>query len=76
MALNYYGDSILNSAMDTAWMALGVLVAWRLPVWATVLLALFFELLTAYVIRDNLTLNVIMLIHPFEQILAWQKAAG
>jgi hypothetical protein len=74
MALNYYGDSILNSAMDTAWMALGFLVAWRLPVWMTVLIALFFELLTAYVIRDNLTLNVIMLVWPVQAILDWQSA--
>lgn len=74
MALNYYGDSILNSAMDTAWMALGFLAAWRLPVWLTILIALFFELLTAYVIRDNLTLNVIMLVWPVQAILDWQSA--
>ena len=72
MALNYFGDSILNSAMDTVWMALGFLAAWRLPVWLTVLIAIVFELLTAYVIRDNLTLNVIMLIWPIDAIKAWQ----
>lgn len=73
MALNYYGDSILNSAMDTAWMAVGFLAAWRLPVWVTVCVAIFFELLTAYVIRDNLTLNVVMLIWPVQAILDWQS---
>lgn len=72
MALNYFGDSILNSAMDTAWMAIGFLLAWRLPVWLTVSIAIVFELLTAYVIRDNLTLNVIMLIWPIDAIKAWQ----
>ena len=74
MALNYFGDSILNSAMDTIWMAAGFLAAWRLPVRATVALAVFFELLTAYVIRDNLTLNVVMLVWPVRAILDWQSA--
>jgi hypothetical protein len=74
MALNYFGDSILNSAMDTVWMAAGFLAAWRLPVWLTVSLAIAFELLTAYVIRDNLTLNVIMLVWPVQAILDWQSA--
>lgn len=73
MALNYYGDSILNSAMDTLWMGVGFLMAWRLPVWVTVALAIFFELLTAYVIRDNLTLNVVMLVWPVNFILDWQS---
>ena len=72
MALNYFGDSILNSAMDTVWMAVGFLAALRLPVWLTVSLAIVFELLTAYVIRDNLTLNVIMLAWPVDAIRAWQ----
>jgi hypothetical protein len=74
MALNYFGDSILNSAMDTVWMAVGFFAARRLPVWLTVGIAIFFELLTAYVIRDNLTLNVVMLIWPVEAIKAWQGA--
>lgn len=74
IALNYVGDSILNSAMDTVWMALGFLVARRLPVWTTVSIAVVFELTTAYVIRDNLTLNVIMLVWPVEAIKAWQSA--
>ena len=72
IALNYYGDSILNSAMDTAWMALGFLLAWRLPVRVTVALAIAAEMFTGYVIRDNLTLNVIMLVWPVEAIKAWQ----
>ena len=74
MALNYFGDSILNSAMDTVWMALGFLLAWRLPAWLIVVIAIFFELLTAYVIRDNLTLNVIMLVWPIDAIKTWQSA--
>jgi hypothetical protein len=73
MALNYFGDSILNSAMDTAWMALGFLFAWRMPAWLTITIAIAFELLTAYIIRDNLTLNVLMLVSPVEAIKTWQS---
>jgi len=76
MALGYYDDSILNSAMDTVSMALGFLVAARLPVWLTIAIAIIFELATGYIIRDNLTLNVLMLVYPVDAIRAWQGALG
>jgi hypothetical protein len=76
VSLNYYGDSIINSLMDTVWMSLGFLVAWRAPVLFTVFLALAMEALAAYVIRDNLILNIMMFIYPFESIKAWQTAIG
>ncbi|MDR6819407.1 hypothetical protein J2X76_004599 [Neorhizobium sp. 2083] len=72
MALGYTGDSILNSAMDTVFMALGFLAASRLPVWLTVAIAIFFELATGYIIRDNLTLNVLMLVWPVDAVRVWQ----
>ncbi len=75
-SLNYYGDSIVNSVMDTIWMALGFLVAWRAPILVTIALALAMEAVAAYVIRDNLTLNILMFIYPFESIKAWQTAIG
>jgi hypothetical protein len=76
VSLNYYGDSIINSVFDTLWMALGFLVAWRAPILVTIVLALALEAIAAYVIRDNLTLNILMFIHPFESVKAWQTAIG
>ncbi|MCM2456976.1 DUF2585 domain-containing protein [Rhizobium sp. CG4] len=74
MALGYSGDSILNSAMDTVFMALGFFFAARMPVWVTVAVAVVFELFTGWLIRDNLTLNVIMLLWPIDAIKEWQNA--
>jgi hypothetical protein len=61
--------------MDVLATVLGVILAARLPVWATVALAVALEVWVGYVIRDNLTLNIIMLIYPFEVIKNWQLAA-
>ena len=72
ISLDYYGDSILNSAMDTVFMTLGFFFAARAPVRVTVVIAIFFELFTGWIIRDNLTLNVIMLVWPMEAIKTWQ----
>ena len=74
IAMGYMGDSVINSAADVLWMVLGFGIARRLPVWATVLLAVAFELVTLAVIRDNLTLNVLMLVWPIETIADWQGA--
>jgi hypothetical protein len=72
IAYDYVGDSILNSGMDTVFMALGFLAAWRLPIWVTIALAVIAEITTAILIRDNLTLNVLMLIYPLDAIKVWQ----
>ena len=72
IALGYSGDSILNSASDIAMMAFGFLAARRLPAWASVAAVLLLELVPLIVIRDNLVLNVWMLLAPSDAIRGWQ----
>ncbi len=71
-ALGYSGDSILNSASDVAMMCIGFLAARKLPVWAAVTLVVALELVPLLLIRDNLTLNVWMLLAPSDAIRVWQ----
>src|SRR3546814_9775542 len=61
MAYGYSGDTVLNSVSDATFMILGFLAASRMRWWQTVGIALAFELFTLWAIRDNLTLNVLML---------------
>lgn len=74
LARGYVGDSILNSLCDTVAMMIGFVLARKLPVFATVLVAIIFELFVGYMIHDNLTLNILGFIHHFEFIDAWQAA--
>ncbi len=71
-ALGYSGDSIVNSLSDVLMMALGFFIARKLPVLTSILLLILLELVPLYVIRDNLTLNIIALIAPNHAIQAWQ----
>lgn len=72
VSYGYEGDSVVNSLADMGFMTIGFLLAARLPWKASLALAMVFELFTLAVIRDNLTLNILMLAWPIEAIRAWQ----
>ncbi len=72
IALDYFGDSVINSTSDILFMVLGFFFAWRFPVWVSVGLVIALELFVGSMIRDNLTLNIIMLIYPLDFIKTWQ----
>lgn len=72
ISLDYYGDSVINSVADILAMGLGFWLARRMPVWASVALALAFEAGTTWWIRDGLALNVLMLVWPVPGIAEWQ----
>lgn len=74
-ALGYNGDSMLNSFSDVMMMAIGFWIARKAPVWLSVVFVLALELVALAVIRDNLTLNVWMLLWPHEAIVEWQSIA-
>ena len=72
MAWGYSGDSVLNSVGDCAFMILGFAIARRLPWWGGVGVLIALELTALAVIRDNLIINVLMLIAPVDAIRIWQ----
>jgi hypothetical protein len=75
IARGYVGDSIVNNMSDIAMMAIGFLAARRLPLWASIVVVLVLELIPLLVIRDNLFLNVWMLLAPNQSVLNWQSGA-
>ena len=75
-ALGYTGDSVLNSMSDVAMTVFGFVAARRLPLWASILFLLALEIVPLLVIRDNLALNVWMLLAPSDAVRAWQSAAA
>src|SRR5437764_15348883 len=71
-ALGYSGDSTINSVSDILMMCLGFLLARKLPVWASIALLGLLELIPLFAIRDNLALNILMLVAPNHAVQAWQ----
>ncbi len=76
IALDYFGDSVLNSVADMAAMVAGFGLAARLPAAVTVALALAMELFVGWMVRDGLALNVLMLLWPLDAVRAWQGGGG
>ncbi len=72
ISLDYFGDSVVNSLMDTVAMVVGFLTAKFLPVGASIGLGLAVETFMALMIRDNLLLNVVMLVWPMDAVARWQ----
>lgn len=75
MSLDYFGDSVINSAADILCCALGFWIAWKLRFWKSLGLFVLTELILILTIRDSLIINVIMLLWPIEAIKAWQVGA-
>ena len=75
IAIGYSGDSILNSMSDILMMSLGFCLAWKLRPWTVVVLFLATEIGCAVWLRDNLSLNVLMLLKPVPAIKKWQEQA-
>lgn len=71
-SLDYHGDSIVNSFGDGVSMLLGFFLAARLPVVASIAIVIGMEALAAWMIRDNLLMNVVMLVWPLEALREWQ----
>ena len=75
IALDYYGDSVVNSAADIVAMWVGFALARLLPVWASIALFVLAEAVVIWLIRDGLLLNILMLLWPLESVRAWQAGA-
>jgi len=73
IAQGYVGDSVLNSVSDVLMAGIGFVIARYSRVWATVVLIVMMELGCLFWIRDNLTLNVVMLVYPIESLKVWQS---
>ena len=72
IALNYYGDSVLNSVADVVAFALGYTAAMWMAAWASAAAFLGIEAVLLLTIRDSLVLNIVMLLHPIDAIKTWQ----
>ena len=75
VSLGYTGDSIANSVGDIVSFVCGFYLARKLGLWWSVAVFLTIELLMLWLIRDNLALNILMLLWPVDAIRKWQAGA-
>lgn len=73
LAQGYFGDSIVNSTGDMLAALGGFLLAYRIPIAASVILVIALEAIALNFIRDSLAFNIIQLIHPIDAIGVWQS---
>jgi hypothetical protein len=75
IALDYHGDSVINSVMDIGAMIAGFRLACLRPVGPTAVAALLMEAVVGCWMRDNPILNIIMPIHPSGPIGPWRAGS-
>jgi hypothetical protein len=71
-ALGYHGDTVVNSLGDILVCGLGFVLARHLGFRRAFALFVLTEVTLAIFIRDNLSLNILMLIYPIDAIKEWQ----
>lgn len=71
-AQGYTGDAILNSFGDLLSLMIGFYAAKVLGLWKSIAVGVAIELIMLWLIRDNLSLNVLMLLWPIDAIRKWQ----
>ena len=71
-ALGYEGDTVVNSMGDLLCCVAGFMIARRLGLRRSVIAFVGTEVVLLFWIRDSLLLDILMLVHPFAAIKAWQ----
>lgn len=72
ISLDYFGDSVINSISDIVLAIAGFWAALRLPLWVSVSIVVIIEVILVLLIRDNLSLNILLLVWPIEGVKNWQ----
>ena len=73
VSLGYEGDSIINSIGDVISFVAGYYIAQWLGLWKSIVFCLVVDLGMLLIMRDNLALNVLMLLWPIDAIRRWQS---
>jgi hypothetical protein len=73
ISLGYVGDSVLNSLSDVVFAGIGFAISRFSKFWVSVFLIIAMEVGCLFWVRDNLTLNIIMLLFPIKSLQVWQS---